>query len=72
MYRFICEVHVRCNEEGWMVSISHTIIVSSDHSLDACSEVEVDKHLVCEPCGPFVAGGYDPYSQEVRRQCYCC
>ena len=29
------------------------------------SEVDVDKQLVCEPCGPHVAGGYDPDTQQV-------
>lgn len=29
------------------------------------SEVCIDRHLVCEPCGPTVAGGYDPSTQQV-------
>ena len=28
-------------------------------------EVCIDRHLVCEPCGPTVAGGYDPSTQQV-------
>lgn len=31
------------------------------------SEVNVSKHLVCEPCGPMVAGGYDPDAQQVSK-----
>ena len=30
-----------------------------------CSEVCVQRHLVCEPCGPRVAGGFDPYRQQI-------
>ena len=29
------------------------------------SEVNVDRHLVCEPCGPTVAGGFDPEQTQV-------
>lgn len=28
----------------------------------------MERHLVCEPCGPNVAGGYDPSTQQVRLQ----
>lgn len=28
-------------------------------------EVHVDRHLVCEPCGPTVAGGYDPSTRQI-------
>ncbi|XP_064400364.1 mitochondrial inner membrane protease ATP23 homolog isoform X2 [Halichondria panicea] len=28
-------------------------------------EVNVDRQFVCEPCGPHVAGGYDPETQQV-------
>ena len=29
------------------------------------SEVNVDRHLVCEPCGPTVAGRFDPEQTQV-------
>ena len=29
------------------------------------SDVQVDRHLVCEPCGPTVAGGFDPEAKQV-------
>ena len=29
------------------------------------SEVSLPRHLVCEPCGPHVAGGFDPYRQQI-------
>ena len=29
------------------------------------SEVCLPRHLVCEPCGPLVAGGFDPYRQQI-------
>ena len=28
----------------------------SVHPIHSCSEVCLEKHLVCEPCGPNVAG----------------
>lgn len=28
-------------------------------------DVQVDRHLVCEPCGPTVAGGFDPEAKQV-------
>ena len=38
-------------------------------NFDVCvffySKVNVPKHLVCEPCGPTVAGGYDPNANQV-------
>lgn len=30
-----------------------------------CSEVHVDKHIVCEPCSGRVLGGFDPDSKQV-------
>ena len=29
------------------------------------SKVNALKHLICEPCGPMVAGGYDPKARQV-------
>lgn len=29
------------------------------------SEVCASRHLVCEPCGPRVAGGFDPLRQQI-------
>lgn len=28
-------------------------------------EVHLDKHMVCEPCGPTVSGGFDPEHRQV-------
>lgn len=25
----------------------------------------MNRHLVCEPCGPMVAGGFDPYRKQI-------
>ncbi len=42
----------------------------SVHPIHSCSEVCLEKHLVCEPCGPNVAGGYDPANQQVHIYIY--
>lgn len=31
------------------------------------SEVNLEKHVVCEPCGPTVSGGFDPEHRQVGR-----
>lgn len=31
-----------------------------------CSEINMERHLVCEPCGGNVLGGYDPKKKQVR------
>jgi len=30
------------------------------------SEMCIEKNVVCEPCGPDVAAGYDPPTKQVR------
>lgn len=59
-------VHSLCHKR-----LSHAISKSSyvrymlDAMMKAGCEVCVPRHLVCEPCGPRVAGGFDPYRQQI-------
>ena len=41
-------------------------VISLLHSFIKHSDVNMDRHLVCEPCGGNVLGGYDPKKKQVR------
>lgn len=30
-----------------------------------CSEIDLSRHISCEPCGPEVTGGYDPELNQI-------
>lgn len=36
-----------------------------------CSDVDMERHLVCEPCGGNVLGGYDPKKKQVSCMHIC-
>ena len=63
--RCLREVYVRGHAEGWlvrrMVQVRSTIMLSSS------SPVDVSKHVVCEPCGSKVLGGFDHRTNQVMR-----
>lgn len=51
---------------GWRLKGKSQILYNYVGICVHCSEVCTERHLVCEPCGPTVAGGYDELKQQVQ------
>lgn len=61
--RSIREVYARSYGEGWLVRITEYIFHYS--ILLSSSPVDMNKHVVCEPCGDKVLGGFDHHTNQV-------
>ena len=65
--RCVREVHVGSYGEGWLVRMNAGLNCCLGHRITLCSPVDISKHLVCEPCGNKVLGGFDHRTNQVAK-----